>query len=173
MRVVLSILAVVNFIVFWKVLFEFGAGSTTATSRVWFATVIAAMGIAYLRGRGSDERSATVRLHLVALFTAPLAILLLWNRIIAVFAASGPAFGRPQEWLFMWLMAPSIMAYYALPTLTGVTYVAAPVGFLAWAIWKPTFAFHRWKMSFISIIVFCYAAYILWWHLTDQKWVWL
>ena len=77
MRVLLSILAVINFIVFWKVLLGFGVGSMTATSRVWFATVVVGAGIAYVRGRGSDEHSATVRLHLVAVFTAPLAILLL------------------------------------------------------------------------------------------------
>ncbi|MEO8352732.1 MAG: hypothetical protein ABI680_13435 [Chthoniobacteraceae bacterium] len=173
MRVVLSILAVINFVVFWTVLFRFGAGSMTAVSRVWLATVLVAAGIAYFRGRGRDVRSATVRLILVAVFTAPLAVLLLWHRILTVYTMFGPAFGRPQEWFFGCLILPLLSAYYTLPTFRGVMYVMATVGFLVFAIWKPTFAFHRWKMSFMSIITFCYVAYLLHWYLTGQKWVWL
>jgi hypothetical protein len=146
---------------------------------LWIGVVACAVAIARFRGRRPDSRVDRLRVLLLSIFAAPLLLLLLWHLLAGVLLFPLAALHsvarwlRPPEILMGYLMGPSLGAYYTLPTFKGVVYVGTTVGFLVFALRRGTWRVYPWKMAGLGLVTILFAWYVLWWHLTGQKWVFL
>jgi hypothetical protein len=169
--------AAANLVVFARILlwpFFIPQPSRDPIYLAWFAIIVCASGIAFFKGRKNEPRSAGLRLLLVSVFVMPLGLLLVWHAAFCAVSA-------PLVWLhsilrsavpeskLVWLMFPSMSAYYVLPTI-GVPYVIVAAGFLGFAFRYGTFSHYRKTMVVFTGIVLLFAGYILWWYVTGQKW---
>ena len=180
MPVTISFLALVNLVVFsWTLVTWTLVGRVRPpqlANYAWVFVVLAAFAISHFKGRGNEPRAALIRMSLLSVFALPLCLLLLWNLFVGALFIPLEAlysltkgFFRPPEYLLSLLLLPGISAYYALPSLRGVTYVSTTVALLVFALRNRTFSYHRWTFSLLAGVTFFYAGHLVWWFLTGQK----